>query len=108
MNMGKSGCVGVLALSLLFSASSLAAQSTEKSVNPETMTCEEFLALDKDTQPHVVYWIDGYSQAGKEETVVIQAFERPITVVVNECKNTPKESLMQKVKNFFHRSDRNR
>ena len=108
MYIEKSGCVGVLAMSLLFSASPLAAQSAGKSVNPETMTCEEFLALDQDTQPHVVYWIEGYSQAGKQETVVIQAFEQPITVVVNECKKTPKESLMQKIKTFFHRSDRNR
>ena len=108
MNMAISGCVGVFAVNLLFSASPLAAQSAGKSVKPETITCEDFLALDKDTQPHMVYWIEGYSQAGKEEMVVIQAFERPVTVVVNECKKTPKESLMQKIKNFFHRSDRNR
>ena len=80
-----------------------AAQSADKTVKPETMTCEEFLALGEDVQPHVVYWIDGYSQSGtaKAEGVVIHAFERPITVVVSECKKTPKETLWQKIKKFF-------
>ena len=81
----------------------LAAQSAGKAIKPEEITCEEFLVLGKDVQPHVVYWIEGYSKAGtvKEEGVVIQAFERPITVIVNECKKTPKETLWQKVKKFF-------
>ena len=32
---------------------------------------------------------------------MIHAFERPITVVVSECKKTPKETLWQKIKKFF-------
>jgi|RhiMetdeSRZDD1v2_1073273.scaffolds.fasta_scaffold1790149_1 hypothetical protein len=50
-----------------------------------------------------LYWIEGYSKAGtvKEEGVAIQAFERPLTVIVNECKKTPKGNLWQKIKKFF-------
>ena len=88
--------VGIMALG----GSVLAAQS-EKSIKPENMTCEEFLVLGKDVQPHVVYWIDGYSQGSAKTEVVIHSFERPITVVVNECKKTPKESLLEKIKKFF-------
>lgn len=40
MNIGKSGCVGALGLTI-FGASVLSAQSAGKSVNPETITCED-------------------------------------------------------------------
>jgi len=33
------------------------AQNKEKTVKPDTITCEEFLAMDKDVQPQVVYWM---------------------------------------------------
>jgi acid stress chaperone HdeA len=94
-----SSMVGGVALS----ASVLAAQPSTKTVKPETMTCEEFLALGKEVRPNVVYWIDGYAKSGKlkEEAVEIDTFSRPITVIVDECQKTPKESLWQKVKSYF-------
>jgi len=59
------------------------------------MTCEEFLALGEEVRPRAVYWIEGYSQSGeKVESVRIDAFARPITTVVEECKKTPKENPM--------------
>jgi acid stress chaperone HdeA len=73
-----------------------------KTVKPETMTCEEFLALGEEVRPQVVYWIDGYAQSGeKVESVRLDAFARPITMVVDECKKTPKETLWQKIKKHF-------
>ena len=73
-----------------------------KTVNPETMTCEEFLALGEEVRPSVVYWIEGYSQSGlKVESVRIDAFARPITTVVDECEETPQETLWQKIKKYF-------
>jgi acid stress chaperone HdeA len=76
------------------------AQNKEKTIKPETITCEEFLAMDKDVQPLVVYWIDGYENAGdaKAEGVVIHIFERPISTVVSECRKAPKDALAQKIK----------
>src|SRR5205823_42964 len=74
------------------------AQNKEKTIKPETITCEEFLAMDKDVQPLVVYWIDGYENSGdaKTEGVVIHIFERPISTVVSECKKAPKDALSQR------------
>ena len=79
------------------------AQNKEKTIKPETITCEEFLAMDKDVQPLVVYWIDGYENAGdaKAEGVVIHIFERPINTVVSECKKAPKDAVSQKIKKNF-------
>jgi|RhiMetdeSRZDD1v2_1073273.scaffolds.fasta_scaffold2336840_1 hypothetical protein len=76
------------------------AQNKEKTIKPETITCEEFLAMDKDVQPLVVYWIDGYENSGdaKAEGVVIHIFERPISTVVSECRKAPKDALAQKIK----------
>jgi len=68
-----------------------------KTIKPEQTSCEKFLVLGKD----VTAWgrlIEGYSKAG---TVKEQTFERPITVVMNEGKKTPKETLWQKIKNGF-------
>jgi acid stress chaperone HdeA len=104
----KNAFVNALGVTVMCTASAIAAQSTGKTVNAETMTCEEFLALGQDVQPNVVYYLEGYSEGGKGEAVLVEAFEEPITMVVSECKKTPKASLMSKVKNFFHRSDRNR
>jgi len=104
----KNASIGVLGLTIVFGGSSLAAQSEGKTVKAETITCEEFLALDQDAQPKVIYYVEGYSEGGKGEAVLIEAFEQPITTVVSECKKTPKASLMQKVKNFFHRFGRDR
>ena len=76
---------------------------TAKTVKPDTMTCEEFLVLGKEVQPKVVYWIEGYSESGtlKETGVVIEALERPITAVVEECKKSPKDTVALKIKAVF-------
>ena len=90
------GILGSLSLGLSVSW----AQNKEKTVKPDTITCEEFLAMDKDVQPQVVYWIDGYENSGdaKVEGIVIHIFERPISTVVSECKKAPKDTLSQKIK----------
>jgi len=105
MDTRKSARVFVLGFILegvVLSVPVLAGQNTDKTVNPETMTCEEFLALGEEVRPRAVYWIEGYSQSGeKVESVRIDAFARPITTVVEECKKTPKETLWQKIKRHF-------
>jgi acid stress chaperone HdeA len=79
------------------------AANTTKKVNAEKMTCEDFLALGEEVQPHVVYWLDGYSKSGKLEDseVDIDAFQRPIAMVVTECHKAPKASLLEKIKAYF-------
>jgi acid stress chaperone HdeA len=94
--------LGFIAGGVVFGAPVLAEQNEKKTVKPETMTCEEFLALGEEVRPQAVYWIEGYSESGaKVETMKIEAFARPITAVVAECEKTPKETLWQKIKKYF-------
>jgi acid stress chaperone HdeA len=94
--------LGVSVASVVLSTPVLAEQKTEKAVKPETMTCEEFLALGEEARPHAIYWIEGYTKSGeKVEAVRIDAFSRPITAVVEQCEKTPKETLWQKIKKYF-------
>ena len=94
--------LGFVVGGMVLSTPVLAKENTEKTVKPETMTCEEFLALGEEIRPHAVYWIEGYEQSGaKVKAVRIDAFTRPITVVVDECEKTPKETLWQKIKKYF-------
>jgi acid stress chaperone HdeA len=95
--------IGIVVACLGLGATAVAAEKTEKSMKPEAITCEEFLLMGKDVQPLVIYWIDGYenSEQVKAKGVVIHSFERPITMVVNECKKAPKDTLWQKIKQFF-------
>jgi len=94
--------LGFIAGSVMLGIPVSAEQTEEKTVKPETMTCEEFLALGEEVRPQAVYWIEGYSKSGaKVEAMRINAFSRPITTVVAECEKTPKETLWQKIKKHF-------
>lgn len=67
----------------------------------DSVTCEEFLAMNPDDQNRIAYWIDGYAQAKGEAavgTVALDKFGQPIGELVTDCKATPKETLWQKVK----------
>jgi len=80
-----------------------AAKPEKKQLNAKEMTCQDFLALGTEEQPRVVYWLDGYSKSGKleSEDIDIDAFERPVAMVVTECTKAPKASLMDKIKAYF-------
>jgi HdeA/HdeB family len=71
-----------------------------KKVKPVKMTCEEFLALDKDVQPEVAYFLDGYNRKDKTDVAVAGEvdLERDTAVFVEICKPAPKESLWAKIK----------
>jgi acid stress chaperone HdeA len=106
--MNKRSVIGAVVCSALmgnlaWGAAALAADQTTKKIKPETLTCEEFLALGEDERPRVVYWIDGYTNSGKlaAEGIGVETFKRPIAVIVDECKKTPKETLWQKIKSYF-------
>jgi hypothetical protein len=74
-----------------------------KKMKAKDMTCEEFLALGHEVQPRVVYWLEGYSESGKLEDaeIDVDAFERPIAMVVTECHKAPKSSLLKKIEEYF-------
>lgn len=47
------------------------------------MTCEDFLVLDEDVQPYVVYWLHGKS--GEIESIDIVEYGYPVDYIVTEC-----------------------
>jgi acid stress chaperone HdeA len=66
-------------------------------------TCQDFLAVDDDLKPLVIYWMKGYDSAGKPDTAEVDVayFDQPITTVVTECQKDPKAGLWDKIKNFL-------
>ena len=88
-------CVSLLALI------STAAQA-KKSLNPKTLTCEEFLELGPDIQERVVYYMEGYDDFGDLiDDVDTEDFGRPIEGIVVSCKQTPKKTLWERIKAEF-------
>lgn len=73
---------------------------TPKTAAHANMTCEEFVALDDVVKPKVVYWTEGLNKKGKtvDSVVDVDETDKLVPVLVTECKETPKLSLLQKVK----------
>jgi putative ABC transport system substrate-binding protein len=72
----------------------------KKRVKPVEMTCEEYASLEKDVQPEVAYWLDGYDR--KTGTEVEEAgevdLERDVAVLVEMCRPTPKASFWKRMR----------
>ena len=111
MNRSRTTLPALVLLSALLSGSRAAALPVELkdqngtsyfiNTQVDTITCEEFLALNPNDQNRIAYWVDGY-QAAKGEaavgTVAFDKFGQPIGALVEDCKATPKETLWQKLK----------
>src|SRR5438094_9615898 len=71
-----------------------------KTVKPTKMTCEEFLALGDSVKPAAVAYLDGYSKAGKlkEEDIGEVDVDREVAVLVVACKEEPKKTLWDKIR----------
>lgn len=63
-------------------------------------TCEDFLAVDDQFQPKVIYWSSAQSKKGKPlaTDVDIEGTERVIPMVIDDCKKAPQESFWSKLK----------
>jgi acid stress chaperone HdeA len=74
-----------------------------KGPSPAKMTCEDFVMLEDVAKPKVVYWAEGFDRKGKPEdaTFDIEATDRLVPVLVEICKQTPKESFWKKAKAEF-------
>lgn len=77
-----------------------ATRDRHQKIKPRQMTCRDFLALGTEDQPRVVYWLEGYSKSGKPEDAEIDldSLQRPVAMVVTECRQAPKATLWQKLK----------
>ncbi|MGJ0535214.1 acid-activated periplasmic chaperone HdeA [Methylocystis sp.] len=63
-------------------------------------TCEDFLAVDDQFQPKVIYWSSAQSKKGKPlaTDVDIEGTEKVIPMVIDDCKKAPQESFWSKLK----------
>ncbi|MDX2168616.1 MAG: HdeA/HdeB family chaperone [Deltaproteobacteria bacterium] len=74
-----------------------------KKVAPTKLLCADYTSLSEDEQGEVAYWIDGYNRAKRVDAAAVQQvdFERDTAVIVQVCKDAPKESLWAKMKSHF-------
>jgi hypothetical protein len=70
---------------------------------PETLTCQEFLALDDVVKPRLVYWARGFNPAGgaSDSALDIEATDKLVPVLVRECAESPKLTFWQKVRGYL-------
>jgi len=73
----------------------------KKKAKPVAMTCEEYVALDKESQPEVAYFLAGYHKNTEVAAVDEVDLETDTAVVLVDCKPTPKASLWEKLKKHF-------
>jgi hypothetical protein len=90
--------IAAITLSSVLFTGSVAAEKA----SAEKITCETFLAYDPDVQERVVWWMEGWDDAGDlVDESGEEDFDRPIAAIIIACKATPKESLWQKIKSHF-------
>jgi acid stress chaperone HdeA len=63
-------------------------------------SCEEFLAVNDQVKPKVVYWATAYGKGGKPEAAVldIDATETVTPAIIDSCTKAPKEPFWKTVK----------
>ncbi|KHS42787.1 acid-activated periplasmic chaperone HdeA [Hafnia paralvei] len=69
--------------------------------NPvKSWTCEDFLALDESFKPTAIGFAEALNKKDKPEDAVldVDGTEKVIPLVIEACKQNPKESFAQKVK----------
>jgi len=95
--------IGVVTAALLAGTTFALAQSSGTKKPLGKMTCEDFLGIDDSIKPKMVYWAVAYGKGGKPQSAVIdvEATEKVIPVLIDECKKAPKESFWQKMKAEF-------
>ena len=79
-------------------ATSAMASGNKKPVSQ--WTCADFLAVEAQFRPKVIYAATAYSKAGKPEAefIDIDGTERVTPMVVAECTKSPQASFMEKLK----------
>lgn len=70
-----------------------------KTVKPDNMTCEEFLTLDDEVQPSVIYWMQGKS--GEVDEIDVDEHSRPVAYVVTECYKEKQATVWEKFKHYL-------
>jgi len=96
-----------LAIAIGFIVAGTPAYAGEKT-KLKDISCEQFLAMDEDSQDNIVYWIEGASVGSSKKTVAAEdvevgydIFDRPVAEVVTACEKDKKASLWDKIKAHF-------
>jgi acid stress chaperone HdeA len=91
-----------IAAALAFCATNVLAETTTKKPTSK-WTCAEFLAVDDQFQPKVIYWSSAQNKKGKPagENVDIEGTEKVIPMVIDDCKKAPQESFWGKLKDAW-------
>jgi len=87
-----------LPMMILAVATSVVAAENKKPV--AKWTCAEFLAVDDQFKPKVVYAATAYAKGGKPEASVIDidGTEKVTPMIIDECNKAPQASFWQKLK----------
>ena len=80
-----------------------AAADTKKPVTE--WTCADFVGVEDDFKPKLIYWATAYSKAGKPEvaTINIEGTEKVIPIITEDCKKTPQASFWQMLKDGWRK-----
>jgi len=92
--------VGTATAALIATSVVAFAQSSGVKKQLGKMSCEDFLAVEDNFKPKVVYWAVARAQSGKPESagINVEGTEKMIPVLIDTCKKAPKESFWEKVK----------
>ncbi|MDQ0839330.1 HdeA/HdeB family chaperone [Sphingomonas faeni] len=88
------------------STADAAMQAGSKKAKPtEVITCRDFIALRDEFKPQVVSYALGYAHAKRPDVdlIDVSGVDRLVPVLVKSCRSRPSETLMQRIKAFFHR-----
>lgn len=97
--MIKNVAAVIFALATVFLSHSVAAAPTKPI---STWACEDFLAVDADFQPKVVYFVTGRSKTGKLEAFEdILGTEKVFPMLIDECRKMPKDSFTTRLKSAW-------
>ncbi|CAI3941314.1 acid-activated periplasmic chaperone HdeA [Commensalibacter papalotli (ex Botero et al. 2024)] len=68
------------------------------------LTCQDFLMLDDSFRPTAVAFAEGVTKKDKivDPTLDVQGIAKVVPVLVQECKNTPKDNFVHKVKTHLN------
>ena len=61
-------------------------------------SCAEFLSIDEQFQPKVVYWASPRIRGGKESALIdVEGAERAVPMIIDSCKRTPGNSFSREL-----------
>ncbi|MCB1964659.1 acid-activated periplasmic chaperone HdeA [Accumulibacter sp.] len=89
-----------VAVPLLVLAAATSAMAADSKKPVAKWTCADFVAVDDQFKPQVVYAATAYAKGGKPEAsmIDIEGTEQVIPIVGEECAKEPQASFWQKLK----------